>query len=207
MAVGDGSKLTTGNLSLKAEDPDIIDGYKLFWDGEMRLTLDIFRDLGFALLLSLTAIYLLLVGYYRSFMIPVIAMVAIPLGFIGIFPGHWITGEFYSMPSNIGLVALAGVVTRSSLLIIDFIIGYLKQEYTLRETGAARLRPIMLTALAIIAGTSVMMADFVFRGMAISLIFGTITSTIFTVMVVPVLMFLFLNKYDGLILNRKNDDA
>ncbi|MBL0731544.1 MAG: efflux RND transporter permease subunit [Desulfosarcina sp.] len=198
MAVEDGSKLTTGNLSLKNEDPDTIDGYRLLWDGEMRLTLDIFRDLGFALLLSLTAIYLLLVGYYRSFMIPVIAMVAIPLGFIGIFPGHWITGEFYSMPSNIGLVALAGVVTRSSLLIIDFILGYLEEGYTLREAvceaGAVRLRPIMLTALAIITGTSVMMADFVFRGMAISLIFGTITSTIFTIMVVPVLMFLFLKR-------------
>ena len=209
MAVGDGSKLSTGNLSLKTEDPDIIDGYKLLWDGEMRLTLDVFRDLGFALLLSLTAIYLLLVGYYRSFMIPVIAMVAIPLGFIGVFPGHWIMGEFYSMPSNIGLVALAGVVTRSSLLIIDFIINYLKQGYSLREAvceaGAVRLRPIMLTALAIIAGTSVMMADLVFRGMAIALIFGTITSTIFTVMVVPVLMFLFLKKYDGLILNKERE--
>jgi multidrug efflux pump subunit AcrB len=211
MAISNGGTLATGNLSLKEDTPDSIDGYTLLWDGEMRLTLDVFRDLGFALLLSLTVIYLLLVGYYRSFIIPVIAMVTIPLGFIGVFPGHWITGESYSMASNIGIVTLSGVVIRSSLLIIDFIISYLKQGYTLREAvceaGEVRLRPIMLTALAIVAGTSVMMLDYVFKGMAISLIFGIIASTVLTVIVVPILMYLFLKNYGGSILNKEIDDA
>ena len=196
---GDGRKLPTGNLTIQETFPDTIDGPQLLWEGEMRLTLDVFRDLSVSLLFSLILIYLLLVGYYRSFVIPLIAMSAIPLAFIGVFPGHWIMGDFYSMASNIGVVALAGVVVRNSLLIIDFVINYLKEGYPLRdavrEAGAIRLRPILLTALAVVFGTSIMLADLVFKGMAISIIFGTITSTLFTIIVVPVLLYLFLKKY------------
>lgn len=196
---GSEKRLVTGNLGMQETFPDITDGYQLLWEGEMRLTLNVFRDLSFALLLSLTLIYLILVGYYRSFIIPIIAMSAIPLAFIGVFPGHWIMGNFYSMASNIGVVALAGVVVRSSLLIIDFVINYLKQGYPLKqavlEAGAIRLRPILLTAMAVILGTSIMLTDLVFKGMAVSIIFGTFTSTIFTIIVVPVLLYQFFLKH------------
>ncbi len=196
---GDGVKLPTANLSIQEVHPDTIDGPQLLWEGEMRLTLDVFRDLSISLLFSLTLIFLLLVGYYRSFIIPLIAMSAIPLAFIGVFPGHWIMGDFYSMASNIGVVALAGIVVRNSLLIIDFTINYLKDGYPLRdavrEAGAIRLRPILLTALAIVFGTSIMLTDLVFKGLAISIIFGTIASTLFTIIVVPVLLYLFFLKY------------
>ncbi|HBN25918.1 MAG TPA: AcrB/AcrD/AcrF family protein, partial [Desulfobacteraceae bacterium] len=139
-----------------------------------------------------------------------IAMSAIPLAFIGVFPGHWIMGDFYSMASNIGVVALAGIVVRNSLLIIDFAINYLKEGYSLRdavcEAGAIRLRPILLTALAIVFGTSIMLTDLVFKGMAISIIFGTIASTLFTIIVVPVLLYLFFSKYGEKYILRESEN-
>jgi len=194
----DDVQLTTGNLQLTPIEPDIIDGYKLLWDGEIRMTLDTFKDMLLALALALTCIYLLLVGYYRSFIIPLIAMSAIPLGLIGIFPGHWIMAEPFTNPSMIGLIALSGVVVRNSLLIIDFVLDYMKLGMPLHEAvseaGAVRLRPILLTALAIILGSSVMLSDPVFTGLAISLIFGTITSTILTLVVVPLLLYSFFRK-------------
>ena len=209
---GNGVKLPTANLSIKKVYPDTIDGPQLLWEGDMRLTLDVFRDLLVSLLFSLILIYLLLVGYYRSFIIPLIAMSAIPLAFIGVFPGHWIMGDFYSMASNIGVVALAGVVVRNSLLIIDFVINYLKEGYPLRdavrEAGAIRLRPILLTALAVVFATSIMLTDIVFKGIAISIIFGTITSTLFTIIVLPVLLYLFFLKYGAkYILEESENDS
>ncbi|MEE4255074.1 MAG: efflux RND transporter permease subunit, partial [Desulfuromusa sp.] len=151
---GNGEILKTGNLTLKPEVPDTIDGYQLFWGGEMRMTLDIYRDLGGALLLALTFIYLLLVSYYRSFSIPLVAMSAIPLGAVGVFGGHLLMGQMFSGPSVIGIIALSGTVVRNSLLIIDFVLDYMKDGMPLyeaiREAGAIRLRPILLTALAIV---------------------------------------------------------
>jgi len=194
----DNSKLTTGNLQLTPIVPDTIDGYQLLWDGEIRLTLDTFRDMFVALAIALIFIYLLLVGYYRSFIIPLIAMSAIPLGLIGVFPGHWLMDQYFSAPSMIGVIALSGVVVRNSLLIIDFVLDYMKQGIPLHEAvseaGAVRLRPILLTALAIILGSIVMITDPVFGGLAISLIFGTIASTILTLVVVPVLLYSFLRR-------------
>ncbi|MEY8204662.1 MAG: efflux RND transporter permease subunit, partial [Bermanella sp.] len=182
--MGDGTKLTTANLRLSSVIPDTIDGYHLLWDGEMRLTLDTFGDMLVALGIALIFIYLMLVGYYRSFMIPLVAMSAIPLGLIGVFPGHWIMDQSFSAASMIGVIALSGVVVRNSLLIIDFILDYVKQGMPLREAvseaGAVRMRPIILTALAIILGSAVMLTDPVFGGLAISLIFGTIASTALT---------------------------
>ena len=121
-------------------------------------------------------------------------------------------GDFYSMASNIGVVALAGVVVRNSLLIIDFVINYLKEGYPLRdavrEAGAIRLRPILLTALAVVFATSIMLTDIVFKGIAISIIFGTITSTLFTIIVVPVLLYLFFLKYgEKYILEESENDS
>jgi multidrug efflux pump subunit AcrB len=193
-----GKVMRTGNLTFKAQVPDTIDGYQLFWGGEMRMTLDIYRDLVGALLLALTFIYLLLVAYYRSFSIPMVAMSAIPLGVIGVFWGHLLMGQMFSGPSVIGIIALSGTVVRNSLLIIDFVLDYMKEGMPLyeaiREAGAIRLRPILLTALAIITGTAIMLSDPVFGGLAVSLIFGTISATILTMIVVPTLLYLLLRN-------------
>ena len=189
--LGEDGNLTTANLRFNAVRPNTLEGYKLLWEGELRLTLDAFRDMGIALLLALAVIYLLLVGYYRSFRLPLLAMVSIPLAMIGVFPGHWILGVTFSAASMIGVIALAGVVVRNSLLIIDFIQAYQKQGYPLEEAiceaGTVRLRPILLTTLAIIFGTAIMVPDAVIGGLAISLIFGAASSALFTVFVIPLL--------------------
>ncbi|CCK77608.1 MAG: efflux RND transporter permease subunit [Oleispira antarctica] len=198
MDIGHGEKLTTANLRLNSAVPDTIDGYQLLWDGEIRLTLDTFRDMFVALGIALVFIYLLLVGYYRSFIIPLVAMSAIPLGLAGVFPGHWIMDQPFSAPSMIGVIALSGVVVRNSLLIIDFVLDYMEQGMPLREAvseaGAVRMRPIILTALAIVLGSAVMLTDPMFSGLAISLIFGTLASTVLTLLVVPLMLFSYLRR-------------
>jgi multidrug efflux pump subunit AcrB len=195
MTAPDGRPLRTGNLTFNPQVPDVIDGYQLLWDGEMRMTLDTYRDMSIALGASLTLVFLLLVGYYRSFLIPMIAMSSVPLGIIGIFPGHWIMGADFSATSTIGIIALSGVVIRSSLLIIDFIQDNQRHgmplEEAVREAGAVRLRPILLTTLAIVLGSAIMVTDPVFGGLAISLIFGTVVSTALTVFVVPILYYMY----------------
>lgn len=195
----DGRPLATGNLSLQEAAPDVIDGYQLLWDGEMRMTLDVYRDMLMALSAALAAVYFLLVAYYRSFLIPMIAMAAVPLGVIGIFPGHWLLGVDFSATSIVGIIALAGVVIRNSLLIIDFVQDHLKQgmpaSEAVRTAGAVRLRPILLTTLAIVLGSAIMVPDPVFGGLAISLIFGTLASTGLTIFVVPLLYEKFLAKF------------
>jgi multidrug efflux pump subunit AcrB len=156
-----------------------------------KCAVDAFRDMGLALGMALLVIYLLLVGYYRSFNLPLLAMTAVPLALIGIFPAHWAFGVSFSAASMIGVIALAGVVVRNSLLIIDFAQDYQKQGYDLedavREAGAVRLRPILLTTLAIALGTVIMVPDAVFGGLALALIFGAITSALLVVIVVPLL--------------------
>lgn len=192
-ALPDGSKLRVDNLGFVPAQPDNLTHYTLSWLGEMRLTLDVFRDLGAAFMVALLLIYLLLVGYYRSFMTPMIVMGAIPLTLIGVFPGHWIMQQPFTATSMIGVIALAGIVVRNSLLLIDFIIekraAGQSLEHAVLEAGAVRLRPILLTALAIILGSAVMLTDPVFGGLAISLIFGAFASTVLTLFVIPLLYF------------------
>jgi len=193
-----GATFTTGNLGfVEAQPKDVVD-YTLLWGGEMRLTLDVFRDLGSAFMVALVLIYLLLTAYYKSFMLPLIVMGAIPLTLIGVFPGHWATGQAFTATSMIGVIALAGVVVRNSLLLIDFILDYRKQGYGLEEAvteaGAVRFRPILLTALAIIAGSAIMVTDPVFGGLAVSLIFGTFASTALTLVVIPLMYYLWQRK-------------
>lgn len=188
-ALPNGVRFTTGNLGfVQAEPKDIVD-YTLLWGGEMRLTLDVFRDLGSAFIVAIILIYLMLVAYYKSFMLPLIVMGAIPLTLVGIFPGHWVTEQAFTATSMIGVIALAGVVVRNSLLLIDFILDYRRQGYSLEqaviEAGAVRFRPILLTALAIMLGSVVMVSDPVFGGLAVSLIFGTLASTLLTLIVIP----------------------
>lgn len=172
--------------------------YTLRWDGEMRLTLDVFRDLGAAFAVALILIYLVLVGYYRSFMLPVIVMGAIPLTMIGVFPGHALMGQYFTATSMIGFIALAGIVVRNSLLLIDFIIEYRRDGHSLEsavlQAGVTRLRPILLTAIAIILGTMVMIFDPVFGGLAISLIYGTFASTILTLFVIPLIYYAYCRR-------------
>jgi len=186
----DGVKLNQYFMS----DPDTT-GYGLRWDGEMRLTLDVFRDLGSAFAVGVVLIYLVLVAYYRAFSIPIIVMGAIPLTIIGVLPGHAIMGQYFTATSMIGVIALAGIVVRNSLLLIDFILEYRREGHDLDEAvleaGKTRLRPIMLTALAIILGTFVIVFDPVFGGLAVSLIFGTFASTVLTLLVIPLVYLVF----------------
>jgi multidrug efflux pump subunit AcrB len=170
-------------------------GYSVRWDGEMRLTLDVFRDLGSAFAVAIILIYLVLVGYYRSFTIPLIVMGAIPLTVVGVLPGHAIMGQYFTATSMIGVIALAGIVVRNSLLLIDFILEYRRAGHSLDEAvleaGITRLRPIMLTAFAIILGTFIMAFDPVFGGLAVSLIYGTFASTALTLLVIPLVYFIY----------------
>ncbi|MDG6774894.1 efflux RND transporter permease subunit [Thiomicrorhabdus sp. ZW0627] len=185
----------TANLGFVTAQPDDVMDYTLLWGGEMRLTLDVFRDMGSAFIVALIFIYLILVGYYRSFMMPVIVMGAIPLTMIGVFPGHWLTGQAFTATSMIGVIALAGIVVRNSLLLIDFILEYRKEGQSLKdaviEAGKVRFRPILLTALAIMFGSMIMITDPVFGGLAVSLIFGTLSSTVLTLLVIPLLYYIW----------------
>ncbi|HET7649342.1 MAG TPA: efflux RND transporter permease subunit, partial [Gammaproteobacteria bacterium] len=137
-------------------------------------------------------------AYYQSFFMPMIVMGAIPLTLIGVFPGHWLLGQPFTATSMIGVIALAGIVVRNSLLLIDFILDYLHRGRPLAEAvieaGAVRFRPILLTALAIISASVVMVADPVFGGLAISLIFGTFASTILTLFVIPLVYYWWARK-------------
>ena len=191
--LGGGQKLETHNLGLLPFTANTINGYQLLWDGEIRFTLDTFRDMGLALGLALTLVFFSLVAYYRSFSVPLVAMSSIPLGMIGVFPGHWLMGADFSATSMIGVIALAGVVIRSSLLIIDFVRENRAHGMSLHvaiiQAGIIRARPILLTTLAVMLGSSVMLTDPVFGGLAISLIFGTAVSSALTIIIVPALYY------------------
>ncbi len=196
-----GVHLTTSNLGFSDAQPRDITHYQVLWGGDMRLTLDVFRDLGMAFIVALVFIYLLLVAYYQSFMLPVIVMGAIPLTLVGIFPGHWVFHMPFNATSMIGFIALAGIVVRNSLLLIDFILDYRRQGFSLKESvieaGAVRFRPILLTALAIMFGSAAMVTDPVFGGLAVSLIFGTFASTMLTLVVIPLLYYLWQRREEA----------
>ncbi len=174
------------------------EGYTIKWDGEMKLTLDVFRDLGAAMAVALIAIYLLLVGRFRSFTIPVIIMASIPLSMIGILPGFAMTGVYFSATSMIGVIALAGIVVRNSIVLLEFILDKKHEgmplEQALIEAGAIRLRPIVLTAAAAILGSAVIVSDPVWSGLALALIFGMLASTALTLVVIPVFYYVMEKK-------------
>jgi len=196
-----GTQLKTGGMRFTDTAPQDTFGYHMLWDGEMRLTLDVFRDLGAAFIVALVLIYLLMVGYYGQFILPMLVMAPTALTMIGIFPGHWITGQPFTATSMIGMIALAGIVVRNSTLLIDFILDYRKQGHDVKtavlEAGAVRARPILLTALAVIAGTSIMISDPVFGGLGVSMAFGTLAATILTLFITPLMYYLWQrNKLD-----------
>ncbi|NOR72745.1 MAG: AcrB/AcrD/AcrF family protein, partial [Mariprofundaceae bacterium] len=190
-----GVELKTGGMRFSDTAPEDTFGYHLLWDGEMRLTLDVFRDLGAAFIVALLLIYLLMVAYYGEFILPMLVMAPTALTMIGIFPGHWITGQPFTATSMIGMIALAGIVVRNSTLLIDFILDYRRLGHDVKtavlEAGAVRARPILLTALAVIAGTSIMISDPVFGGLGVSMAFGTLAATILTLFVTPLMYYLW----------------
>lgn len=180
------------------KQPSFEDDYSLKWDGEWQITYEVFRDLGIAFILVLLIIYALIVGWFQSFITPLIQLAAIPLSLIGIILGHWLLGAYFSAPSMIGFIALAGIMVRNSVLLIDFIDIRLKNGIPLKqaiiEAGAVRTMPIILTAGGVVLGAIVILFDPIFQGMAISLMGGTLTSTILTLIVVPLLYFKMLKK-------------
>jgi len=175
------------------------EGYRIKWDGEMKLTLDVFRDLGAAMGVALIAIYLLLVGRFRSFTIPVVIMAAIPLSMIGIMPGFAMTGVYFSATSMIGVIALAGIVVRNSIVLLEFILDKknegLPLGQALIEAGAIRTRPIVLTAAAAILGSAVIVTDPVWSGLALALIFGMLASTALTLIVIPLFYYMIEKRH------------
>jgi len=193
-----GVVLKTGGMHFGVTVPEDTFAYHMLWDGEMRLTLDVFRDLGAAFIVGLLLIYLLMVAYYGQLILPMLVMAPTALTMIGIFPGHWIMGQPFTATSMIGMIALAGIVVRNSTLLIDFILEYRQQGYDVKEAvleaGAIRARPILLTALAVIAGTSIMMSDPVFGGLGVSMVFGTISATILTLFITPLMYYLWQNN-------------
>lgn len=164
------------------------------WDGEWHITLEVFRDLGMAFIAALILIYLLMVGWFRSYIVPAIIMSAIPFSLIGILPAHGAMGVFFSATSMIGFMAGAGIVIRNSIILVDFIELRRREGMPLDEAvvdaGAVRFRPMLLTALAVIVGASVILADPIFKGLAISLLAGEIASLLLSRMAVPVLYFM-----------------
>jgi multidrug efflux pump subunit AcrB len=163
------------------------------WDGEWHITYETFRDMGIAFVVAMLLIYLLIVGQFQSFLTPIIIMAPIPLTLIGVLPGHWLTGSYFTATSMIGFIALAGIIVRNSILLVDFIQLQQAQGIPLADAiiraGAIRTRPILLTAAALMVGAFVIILDPIFQGLAVSLLFGVGASTLLTLIVIPVLYY------------------
>lgn len=164
------------------------------WDGEWHITIEVFRDLGLAFAAVLVLIYALMVGWFRSFLTPLIVMAAIPFSLVGILPAHGALGAFFTATSMIGFMAGAGIVVRNSIILVDFIEQRLREGMPLAEAvvdaGAVRFRPMLLTALAVVVGGAVILFDPIFQGLAISLMAGEVASLLISRMAVPVLYFM-----------------
>ena len=175
--------------------PDNPYDYSVKWDGEWQITYETFRDMGIAYSVGLILIYLLVVGQFRSYAVPLIIMAPIPLTVIGVMPGHALLGAQFTATSMIGMIALAGIIVRNSILLVDFInqevaAGVDFQEAVIRA-GAVRAKPIALTAAAAMLGAFFILDDPIFNGLAVTLIFGILVSTLLTLVVIPVLYYAF----------------
>jgi len=178
--------------------PENTDDFTVKWDGEWQVTLEVFRDLGLAFGGVIIIIYMLIVGWFQNFKTPIVMMVAIPLSMIGIIIGHWIMGAFFTATSFIGMIALAGIMVRNSVLLIDFVDIRLNEGIPLKqaviEAGAVRTTPILLTAGTVVIGAFVILFDPIFQGLAISLMGGTIGSTFLTLLIVPLVYYLIMKN-------------
>ena len=174
--------------------PDLTDRLAVKWDGEWHITYEVFRDLGIAFALALLLIYILVVGWFDSFLIPLVIMVPIPLSLIGIFPGHLAFGAFFTATSMIGFIAGAGIMVRNSIILVDFTEQRLRHgmplEEAVVEAGALRFRPMLLTAAAVVVGSFVILFDPIFQGLALSLMTGEVAATLLSRVAVPVLYYL-----------------
>jgi len=172
--------------------------YSLKWDGEWQVTYETFRDMGLAYSVGLIMIYLLVVAQFRSYSVPLIIMAPIPLTIIGVMPGHGLFGAQFTATSMIGMIALAGIIVRNSILLVDFINEEIAKGVEFQEAvinaAAVRAKPITLTALAAILGAFFIIDDPIFNGLAIALIFGILVSTILTLLVIPVMFYAFKYK-------------
>ncbi len=179
---------------LYTKQPSDESDFTVKWDGEWQMTLDVFRDLGTAFLVVIIIIYMLIVGWFQNFKTPLVMMVAIPLSLIGIVFGHWILGAYFTATSFIGMIALAGVMVRNSVLLIDFIEIRLNEGIPIKqaiiEAGAVRTTPILLTTGAVVIGASIILFDPIFQGLAISLVAGAVVSTLLTLIVIPIIYYL-----------------
>ena len=174
--------------------PERTDRYAMKWDGEWQITVEVFRDLGLAFVVVLVLIYVLVVGWFRSFKTPLVIMAPIPLTLVGILPAHALLGAFFTATSMIGFIAGAGIIVRNSIILVDFIglrrSSGMSLEEAVVDAGAVRFRPILLTAAAVVVGASVILSDPIFQGLAISLMAGAVASTALSQMAIPVLYYL-----------------
>ena len=174
--------------------PENTDRYSMKWDGEWHITVEVFRDLGLAFAAVLVLIYVLVVGWFRSFVMPLVIMAPIPLTLVGILPAHALMGAFFTATSMIGFIAGAGIIVRNSIILVDFIelrrSHGMSLEDAVVDAGAVRFRPMLLTAAAVVVGASVILFDPIFQGLAISLMAGEVASTVLSRMAVPVLYYM-----------------
>jgi multidrug efflux pump subunit AcrB len=177
-----------------AQQPSETDHLGMKWDGEWHVTYEVFRDLGLAFAAVLVLIYILVVAWFQSFKTPLVIMAAIPFSLVGILPGHWALGAFFTATSMIGFIAGAGIVVRNSIILVDFIELRLSMGEPLAQAvvdaGAVRFRPMMLTAAAVVVGSAVILRDPIFQGLAISLMAGEVASLLLSRMTVPILFYM-----------------
>jgi multidrug efflux pump subunit AcrB len=189
MALPEGYQLKT----YTSHQPESTNRLAMKWDGEWHITYEVFRDLGLAFAAVLVLIYILVVAWFQSFKTPLVIMAAIPFSLVGILPGHWAMGAFFTATSMIGFIAGAGIVVRNSIILVDFIELRLSMGEPLAQAvvdaGAVRFRPMMLTAAAVVVGSSVILFDPIFQGLAISLMAGEVASLLLSRMTVPILFY------------------
>jgi multidrug efflux pump subunit AcrB len=170
----------------------------LKWDGEWHITLEVFRDLGLAFAAVMLLIYVLMVGWFQSFSMPLVILAPIPLSLVGILPAHAALGTFFTATSMIGFIAGAGIVVRNSIILVDFAELKLREAMPLaaavEEAVVVRFRPMALTALAVIVGSAVMLADPIFQGLAVALMAGAVAATLLSRYAVPVLYFMLARR-------------
>jgi multidrug efflux pump subunit AcrB len=194
LALPDGSRVERYAVSapLTSERP------ALKWDGEWQITYEVFRDLGIAFAVVMLLIAILVIGWFQSFSVPLAILLPIPLSLIGILPGHWAMGAFFTATSMIGFIAGAGIIVRNSIILVDFVELKLRQgmplEQAVVEAGAVRFRPMLLTAAAVVVGSFVILFDPIFQGLAISLMMGELAATLLSRMAVPVVYYLIARR-------------
>lgn len=200
---GRGGKIDIHNIAMPTLDIEP----SIKWDGEWHITLEVFRDLGIAFAAALVVMYMLMVGWFKSFVTPLIVMAAIPFSLIGVLPAHGLMGAFFTATSMIGFMAGGGIVVRNSIILVDFIELRRAQGMSLVgsviDAGAVRFRPMVLTAMAVVAGAAVILADPIFQGLAIALMAGEIASLLVSRMAVPVLYYITEARQERRLANRR----